>query len=170
MKDLALWMYGDVSTSNGFWYSHEIGEIAGLKEEQLFWVPDPNGLCILWHVGHIVQRERLHIGRFLQGITGTDLWPAKYEIFVDWCSAKKLRDSIDSIDNVLSWAKEVRDNSRSYIMSLDEKDFSTVPSTSQGGLSVGHWIFITSAHTALHIGRIQLIRALIEDRREEPCW
>lgn len=115
MKDLALWMYGDVSTGNGFWYSHEIGEIAGLTEELLFWVPDPNGLCILWHVGHIVQRERLHIGRFLQGITGTNLWPAKYGIFADWCSAKKLRDSIDSVDDVLSWAKEVRDNSRSYI-------------------------------------------------------
>ena len=95
MKDLALWMYGDVSTGNGFWYSHEIGEIAGLAEEQLFWVPDPNGLCILWHVGHIVQRERLHIGRFLQGIKGTII-PEKYEIFNEWCSAKKLRDSIDS--------------------------------------------------------------------------
>ena len=169
IRDLALWMYGDVSTGNGFWYSHEIGEIAGLTEEQLFWVPDPNGLCILWHVGHIAQRERLHIGRFLQGIKGTII-PAEYEIFSEWCSAKKLRNSIDSIDNVFSWAKEVRDNSRIYIASLEEQDFSTVPSTSRSGLSVGHWIFITSAHTALHIGRIQLIRALIEDRHEEPCW
>ena len=94
----------------------------------------------------------------------------KYEIFKEWCSAKKLRDSIDSIDNVLSWATKVRDKSRSYIMSLEEQDFSKVPSTSKSGLTVGHWIFITSAHTALHIGRIQLIRSLIEDRHEEPCW
>ena len=63
IRDLALWMYGDVRTGNGFWYSHEIGEIAGLTEEQLFWVSDPNGLCILWHVGLIDRSKRNYVER-----------------------------------------------------------------------------------------------------------
>jgi hypothetical protein len=50
IKDIALWMYGDARTGDGFWYSHEIGETAGLTEEQLYWVPHKNLLCILWHV------------------------------------------------------------------------------------------------------------------------
>jgi len=170
MKDLALWMYGDVRKGNGFWYSHEIGEIAGLTEEQLFWVPDPNSLCILWHVGHIAHREKTHIGRFLQEIE-KPIIPQGYEVFgTKWCSAGELRKSIDSIDNVFAWAHRVREDSRNYITSLKDEDFNTVTPTSEGGLSIGHWIFITSAHTALHIGRIQLLRALIEGRHEEPCW
>jgi len=170
IKDLALWMYGDARKGNSFWYSHEIGETAGLTEEQFYWTPNPNGLCILWHVGHIAHRERVHIGRFLQGIEKAII-PQGYEVFgTKWCSVKKLRKSIDSIDNVLAWTHKVRQESRNYIMSLNDEDFSTVTSTSKSDLSIGHWIFITSAHTALHIGRIQLIRALIEDRPEEPCW
>jgi hypothetical protein len=112
----------------------------------------------------------MHIGRFLQGIEKTII-PQGYEVFgTKWCSVKKLRKSIDSIDKVLDWVHKVRQNSRNYIMSLNDEDFSTITSTSQSNLSIGHWIFITSAHTALHIGRIQLIRSLIEDRHEEPCW
>jgi hypothetical protein len=170
IKDLALWMYGDVRTGDGFWYSHEIGETAGLTEEQLYWVPHQNGLCILWHVGHIAHREQVHFGRFLKGLENTVI-PQGYEVFgTEWCSVKTLSRSIDSIDDVFAWARNVREDSRNYIKSLKNEDFSTVPSTSERSLSIGHWLFITSAHTALHIGRIQLLRALIEDRHEEPCW
>ena len=170
MNDIALWMYGDACSGNGFWYSHEIGETAGLTEEQLYWVPHPNGLCILWHVGHIAHRERVHIGRFLQGLE-TEIIPRGYDVFgTEWCSVKTLRQSIDSVDSVLTWANTVREESLKYILSLNYDDFKTVPPTSRRNLSIGHWLFITSAHTALHIGRIQLLRALIEDRHEEPCW
>jgi hypothetical protein len=34
---------------------------------------------------------------------------------------------------------------------------------------VAKWLFITAAHTALHIGRIQLLRALAEGKRERAC-
>ena len=133
-------------------------------------MPDPNGLCILWHVGHIAHREKTHIGRFLQKIE-KPIIPQEYEVFgTKWCSAKELRKSIDSIDNIFVWAHRIREDSRNYIMSLKDEDFNVVTPTSERGLSIGHWIFITSAHTALHIGRIQLIRALIENRHEEPCW
>jgi hypothetical protein len=36
-------------------------------------------------------------------------------------------------------------------------------------MSVAKWLFITTAHTALHIGRIQLLRALVEGKRERAC-
>lgn len=169
LDQLALWMFGDVRSGEGFWYSHQVHEIEGLTDEQLLWVPDPKGLCILWHVGHIAHRERLHIGRFLQGLRGTII-PPHYEVFgADWCSVEQLQKSIDSVENVLAWASEVRENSRKYISSLTEEDFFAVPPTSEGQKSVGHWLFITSAHTALHIGRIQLLRALIEGKNERPC-
>jgi hypothetical protein len=52
---------------------------------------------------------------------------------------------------------------------LDEGAFHSIPSTSDEGLSVAHWLFITTAHTALHIGRIQLLRSLIEGEHERAC-
>ena len=65
--DLAGWLYGDVRTDRGFWYSHPLHEIRELDDDQLFWVPDENALCMLWHVGHIAHRERVHIAKLIQG-------------------------------------------------------------------------------------------------------
>jgi len=163
-KDLAHFLYG-----KGFWYADPLREIDGLSEEHLFWVPDPNGLCILWHVGHIAHRERSHIGMFLQGLEPTII-PEQFEVFgPEWSSVGKIRESIDSVQGVLSWVADVREESHKYITALSDKDFHTVPPTSDQRLSVAHWLFITAAHTALHIGRIQLLRALVEDKKERAC-
>ena len=35
--------------------------------------------------------------------------------------------------------------------------------------TVAHWLYITVAHTALHIGRIQMLRAMVEGGRERAC-
>ena len=59
-NELAHFLYG-----RGFWYADPIGEIRGLTADQLLWVPNPNGMCLLWQVGHIAHRERLHFGVFL---------------------------------------------------------------------------------------------------------
>ena len=56
-NDLVQWLYGDVRTGRGFWYSHSLHSIGELSDEQLFWVPDETSLCMLWHVGHIAHRE-----------------------------------------------------------------------------------------------------------------
>lgn len=163
-QEVAHFLYG-----RGFWYADPVREIKGLTEEQLFWVPDPKALCALWHVGHIAHRERVHIGRFLQGLTGTMI-PPRYEVFgPDWHSAEEVRESIGSVTDALDWVREVREKSHQYIATLSEDDFQTVPPTSDGELSIAHWLFITTAHTAVHIGRIQLLRALIEGERERAC-
>lgn len=163
-KQLAHFLYG-----RGFWYADPLKEIDGLKEEQLFWVPDPNSLCILWHVGHIAHRERLHIGIFLQGLQPS-IMPSRYEVFGHkWCSTEQVRRAIGSVQGVLSWVRAVRDKSHEFIESLTDDDFHAIPPTTEEGLSVAHWLFITTAHTALHVGRIQLLRALIEGKHERAC-
>ena len=119
-------------------------------------------------MGHIAHRERFHIGRFLQGQEGT-LIPPQYEVFgPDWCSADDVR-SAGSVPDVLAWVREVREKSHEYISSLTEADWRRVPPTSGEQLSVAHWVFITVAHTALHIGRIQLLRAMIERKLQRAC-
>ena len=161
---LALFLY-----SPEFWYADPLREIRGLTEEQLFWVPNPKSLCVLWHVGHVAHRERLHVGRFLQGLEGK-IMPREYEVFgPEWHSVDEVRESIDSVEGVLEWVWEVRQKSQDYITSLDEDDFHKVPPASEAGLSVAHWLFITVAHGAIHIGRIQLLRALIEGEEERAC-
>ncbi|MCW4027524.1 MAG: DinB family protein [Candidatus Bathyarchaeota archaeon] len=168
-KDLALWMYGDVQRDVGFWYSHQLREIEGLNEEQLFWTADPKGLCILWHVGHIAHRERTHIGRFLQGLEGAII-PSRFEVFgPDWCSTEDIRRSTESVQSAFEWVRDVREKSHEYIASLSEEDFHKIPAKSAMGLSIGQWLFITTAHTALHIGRIQLLRSLVEGEFERAC-
>jgi hypothetical protein len=163
-KELAHFLYG-----RGFWYADPLKEINGLTERQLFWVPTPNSLCILWHVGHIAHRERIHIGRFLQGLQGTII-PPQYEVFgTEWCSTEKIHQSVESVKGVLTWVHDVREKSHEYIRSLGDDELHTIPPTSAEGLSVAHWLFITSAHTALHIGRIQLLRALIGNKHERAC-
>jgi len=162
--ELTHWMY-----DRGFWYTDPFREIKGLDEAQLFWVPAPNSLCALWHVGHIAHRERLHIGRFLQGIEGP-LNPPAYDVFGhEWASVSAVREAIGSVDEVLDWVRGVRAESHAYIDTLNDDDFDQVLETCEFGLSVAHWLQITACHTALHIGRIQMLRALIEGTPERAC-
>lgn len=162
-------MFGDFKTPEGFWYSHYIHIIDGLTEEQLFCVPDPKKLPIIWHIGHIAHRERSHIGAIIQKLKG-NIIPQGYEIFgTDWWPIGEIRKSIDSVKNVISWATEVRIQSQQFISSLSNEDFYSAVETGEGELSVAHWLFITTSHTALHFGKIQLLRALLEDKLDSPC-
>jgi hypothetical protein len=164
LKDLAHFLYGQ-----GFWYADPFREIKGLPEDQLYWVPDPNSLCIIWHVGHIAHRELVHLGIFLQGLDESII-PSRFEVFgPEWSSVEKVRQSVDSVNSVLEWVREVRENSHKYISSLTDDDFHSIPPSSEDSLSVAHWLFITASHTALHIGRIQLLRALSEGKLERAC-
>ena len=163
-RDLAHFMYG-----RGFWYADPLKEIEGLTEEQLYWVPDPNSFCILWHVGHIAHRERVHLGIIIQGLTG-DIIPPQSDVFgTDWCTPEEVRRSVESVEQVLSWVRDVREESHEYIASLADEDLFRLVPTSEDELTVGHWLFITTAHTALHLGRIQLLRALVEGKHDRAC-
>lgn len=89
-KDVAHFLYG-----RSFWYADPLAEIAGLTEEQLCWVPAPGSLCILWQVGHIATRERLHFGVFIQGLTGAVI-PSQYRAFLDAATPDEIRATMGS--------------------------------------------------------------------------
>jgi len=159
------WCFG-----HGFWYANPLEEIKGLSEEELFWVPNPNSLCALWHVGHIAHRERFHIGHFLQGHDEKDIIPPEFLVFgPEWHSVEEIRSSVDSVESVKIWMREVREISHEYISSLKDTDFHLIPASSDENHSVAQVLFQTVAHGALHIGRIQMLRALIEYKKERAC-
>ena len=163
-KELAHFVYGQ-----GFWYADPVGEVEGLSEEDLFWTQDPNGMCILWHIGHIAHRERIHIGVFLQGL-GPSIIPAGFDVFgPEWHSTEEVRQSIGSVQEVFDWVREVRSKSREYIDSVTEEDLQAVPQKSHGGLPASHWLFLTPVHGGVHIGRIQMMRAQLEGKRDRAC-
>jgi hypothetical protein len=164
LKGLAHFLYGDQ-----FWYTNPTTRIDGLTEEQLLWLPHPKALCMLWQVGHIAHRERTHIGGFVQGIQA-DLIPPKYEVFgPDWCSAEDVRCSVDSVDGVLDWVRNVRRKTHEFIDSVEEDSLFSVPPRSEFDLTTSHWLFVTTVHTAMHLGRIELLRAMLEGEYDRPC-
>ena len=163
LKEIAEFLYG-----KKFWYMDPISEVAGLTEEQLFWVPDEVSLPIIWPVGHIAHRELLHLGVMIQG-HDLSIFPDGYSVFDHrWHSVDETRESIGSIEIVLEWVADVRKQGLEFIDSLEEDDWHRIPNRTEG-LSVAHWVFITSVHSGVHIGRIQLLRAMIEGKPERAC-
>jgi hypothetical protein len=162
-NDLTHFLYG-----RGFWYADPVREADGLTDEQLLWVPDANSLPIIWQVGHVAHRERFHIGVFLQGLS-SDVIPDEMQVYgTDWVPVDEIKEGPPP-DEVFAWARAVRDESHRYIDTLKPEDFAKVTPDAGDRLPVGHWLFITVAHTALHIGRIQMLRALIEGTKERAC-
>jgi hypothetical protein len=162
-NDLTHFLYG-----RGFWYADPVREADGLTDEQLLWVPDANSLPIIWQVGHVAHRERFHIGVFLQGLS-SDVIPDEMQVYgADWVPVDEIKKGPPP-DEVFAWARAVRDESHRYIDTLKPEDFAKVTPDAGDRLPVGHWLFITVAHTALHIGRIQMLRALIEGTKERAC-
>ena len=64
-----------------------------------------------------------------------------------------------------------RRGSTAFIASLTNDDFLKVlPSSDFGmGLSIAHWLLITVSHGAIHIGRIQMLRAMLEGKYDRTC-
>ncbi len=163
-NDACHWAFG-----HGYWYADPIDEVKGMSDEQLFWMPTPKSLCALWHVGHIAHRERCHIGHFLQGFDESKLIPFGFNVFAGWNSADEIRENIESPEAVFEWMRDVRRMTHDYISSLTEADFHSVPPRSVQGNSVARVLLQTVGHTGVHIGRIQMLRAMLEEAKERAC-
>ncbi|MCR4440442.1 MAG: DinB family protein [bacterium] len=163
-KEVLLFMYG-----RGSWYGDPLAEVEGLTEDQLFWVPADNCLPIIWHVGHIAHRERVHIGKFLQALPEPVVPPAFRVFGGEWTGIEQIKSALSSVQELFAWVRQVRQESISYISGLGEEDFHSAAPTLQDEMTVAHWLLNTASHTALHIGRIQLLRAMLEGRQEPPC-
>lgn len=163
-RSVAHFVYG-----RGFWYADPLAEVRGLSEGQLYAVPYDTALCALWQIGHIAHRERTHVALFLQGVEG-EIIPPRYDVFgPEWASPASIRASVGTVADVFEWVRHVRSQSHAYIDTLTDGGWAKIPLKSDGELSVAHWLFITAAHTALHIGRIQALRAWLEGDKERAC-
>jgi hypothetical protein len=87
----------------------------------------------------------------------------------DWHSVREVRAAVKSVSDVFDWAAEVRSQSLDYIASLKPEDLFRELDFPEKGLTVAHWLFITAAHTALHVGKIQLLRALVQGQPDRAC-
>ena len=116
-KNLAHFMYGC-----GFWYSNPLDEIRSLSEEQLLWTPTKESLPILWHVGHIADREAVHIGWFIAGMSRDELVPPEYEVFSDWVTVDRIREEAGSAADVLTWVVGIRERCHEIIDGLTDED------------------------------------------------
>ena len=164
-KQLAHFLYG-----NGFWYADPIREIQGLSDEDVFWTPDAGSLCILWHVGHIAHRERIHIGHLIQGRPADELIPLEYDVFgPDWVSTDEVRASIGTVQEVLEWVRDVRVKSHECIAALNDADLDQPARGDDAALTIGHWLFLTVTHGGVHLGRIQMLRNMRQGRRDNAC-
>lgn len=164
--DLLGFLYGE------FWYADPLREIRSLNDEQLYWVPAPTALPIIWQVGHIAHRERYHFGMFIEGIDRRKVIPDEFDAFgPEWASVADIRASVPATADVLRWVQDVRRRSREVIALLTESDLRRRANNPEPDsiLTVEQWLHITAVHTGVHIGRIQLLRALIEGKKERAC-
>ena len=160
--DAFHWGFG-----RGFWYADPLEEVKGLTDEQLLWSPMPGIHCVLWHVGHIAHRERFHLAVLLHGRPENEVIPARFSIFgcnVGFPSADELLDAVGSVEDVKEWVGDVRQCSHEFIDSLEERDFNRLPESSFEGNSIAKVLMQTMGHTGVHIGRIQLLRAMMTAR------
>ncbi|HUX00871.1 MAG: DinB family protein [Phycisphaerae bacterium] len=150
----------------GFWYMDPLDETKDLAPDELLWSPMPGIHCALWHVGHIAHRERFHIAVLLEGRPEDEVIPARFGIFgcgIGFPSADMLLEAVGSVEDVKAWVREVRRQSHAFIDSLDEKDFNRLPASSFEGNSIARVLMQTIGHTGVHIGRIQLLRAMMKN-------
>lgn len=160
-RDVAHFIYG-----RGHWHADPLYEFNGLSESQLYWSPDRNCLCLLWHAGHIAQRECLHIGQFEPDNAAFSV-PKPYNVFGKWSDVRDVRGA-GPYSDVFNWVRDVRDASHAFIDTIKER-WHDVPEDSLEGHSIATWVFATAAHTAEHIGRIKHLKAMLLNRPEDVC-
>ena len=95
--------------------------------------------------------------------------PEHYDVFGhEWPPVAAVRKAIGSTAEVLEWAETVRNDSSEYVATLSDEDFHR-PAVYGDGLSIAHWLLVTVSHGALHIGKIQQLRSMLENKRDDPC-
>jgi hypothetical protein len=166
LQDAFHWAFG-----RGFWYADPVAETRDWTDDELLWSPGPNIHTAFWHLGHIAHRERVHIAVLLEGREQADVIPPPCEIFgcgVGYPTRDELLRAVGTVDYLRAWVRCVRDESHSFLDSLAPDDFARVPGSSAEGNSIARVLAQTVGHTALHLGRIQLLRALMKSAPAGP--
>jgi len=152
-------MYGD-----RFWYSDPLDAVGDLDTDGLYWMPQADVKCILWHLGHIAHKEEVHIGVFLETPARQRVHPELDELFMHGTGAHAMREIVPDPELVFAWMKHVRSETRRFISGLTPDAFDRVPPASHGGLNIGQWLSITLVHTGVHLGQIYTLKQLLSNR------
>jgi uncharacterized damage-inducible protein DinB len=129
-------------------------------------VPSPG-----WTFGHIIVAERAHIGRVLQHVNDI---PSAYDVFYGCqypvaATEEQVRAAIRSKDDLISYWKEVRGKTASYLASITDQDLKKIPDprTAEGdpnrNNAIREWLLMTLQHQNHNWGRLATVKALIEN-------
>ncbi|MCK5114237.1 MAG: DinB family protein [Phycisphaerae bacterium] len=139
--------------SNDFWYSSPNFEEYGQSKIDLY-AASQNEKPIIWHLAHIVHKEEVHIGHFLEQPRRELLHPELNPLVMEGERLDSILDLIPSLDFIAEWHMKVRIATLSFIEGLSDEDFFAVPKESPMGLCIANWLSITQVHTGVHLGHI----------------
>jgi hypothetical protein len=129
-------------------------------------VPSPG-----WTFGHIAVAERAHIGRVLQHV---DDIPSQYNVFYGHqypvaATEEQVRAAIRSKDDLISYWREVRGKTASYLASITDQDLKKIPDPRppegdpNRDNAIREWLLMTLQHQNHNWGRLATVKALIEN-------
>lgn len=152
LKQHFLYMYG-----SEFWYSAPDMEALARPDVDLYASTIETEMPIIWHLAHIVHKEEVHIGHFLERPRRHLLHPELNPLVMDGEGLDTISDLIPDLGMITEWHNQVRAATIAFISSLSEDDFFVVPDGSHNDLSIANWLTITQVHTGVHLGRIDSI-------------
>ena len=152
LKEHFLYMYSD-----DFWYSKLDYELLGRSDVDLYASPSPTEKPIIWHLAHIVHKEEVHIGQFLERPPRQLLHPELNRLIMDGEDLDVIADLIPDLGFIVEWHNKVRAATRSFVNGLSDDDFFVVPDGSFKDLCIANWLAITQVHAGVHFGRIHSI-------------
>ncbi len=149
LKQHFLYMYG-----SEFWYSTPDMEVLNRPEVDLYASMIETEMPIIWHLAHIIHKEEVHIGQFLERPPRHMLHPELNPLVMDGKGLDVISDLIPDLGMITEWHNHVRAATIAFTSRLSEADFFSVPDGALNGLCIADWLAITQVHTGVHLGRI----------------
>ena len=152
LKKHFLYMY-----SGEFWYSTPDIEVLNRSGVDLYASAIQAEKPIIWHLAHIVHKEEVHVGHFLERPRRQLLHPELNPLVMAGEGLDVISDLIPEPSVIIEWHKKVRAATVSFINGLSGTDFFIVPDGSPKDLCIADWLAITQVHTGVHLGSIDSI-------------
>jgi len=127
-----------------------------------------------WTFGHIAVTERVHVGRYLEGI---DDIPSEFNIFypvpppVVIPSEAELAKVIKSKDQLINYWRHVRQQTTDYLKNITDADLKTIPKKTlhpkdlpNSSNPIREWFVMTIQHQNYNWGRLEIVKRLITDQ------
>jgi uncharacterized damage-inducible protein DinB len=143
-----------------------IGNFEAIPDDLVCVRPRPNVNSPGWILGHVAVTERLHVGRFVEGV---DDVPKRFRVFrAAKPSGEDVRRVVESKEALVSYWHGVRAKTEAYLDRITDEDLLKVPQHDLRPPDVNQenvtaeWFVMTIQHQNQHNGELHLIRKLIE--------